>query len=68
MSVWGDHSFNDLALGRVDDILNSAPGGVENVRIIHGKSTGRLRRAIREYLDQQQLALTCEDDEGSGGE
>jgi dsDNA-specific endonuclease/ATPase MutS2 len=41
---------------------------VENVRIIHGKSTGPLRRAIREYLDQQQLALTCEGDEGPGSE
>lgn len=60
--------MSDLALGRVDDLLNNAPGGVENVRIIHGKSTGPLRRAIREYLDQQQLALTCEGDEGPGSE
>ena len=60
--------MNDLALGRVDGLLNNAPGGEENVRVIHGKSTGPLHRAIREDLDQQQLVLTCGDDEGPGSE
>ncbi len=59
----------DEALGRVDDLLNNASlDGVENIRIIHGKGTGALRRAIREYLDRHPLASGYEGGEGNGGE
>ena len=59
----------DEALGRVDDLLNNASlDGVENIRIIHGKGTGTLRRAIREYLDRHPLASGYEGGEGNGGE
>ncbi len=59
----------DEALGRVDDLLNNASlDGVENIRIIHGKGTGALRRAIREYLDRHPLASAYEGGEGNGGE
>ena len=59
----------DEALGRVDDLLNNASlDGVENIRIIHGKGTGALRRAIREHLDRHPLASGYEGGEGNGGE
>ena len=59
----------DEALGRVDELLNNASlDGVENVRIIHGKGTGALRRAIREYLDRHPLASSVGSGEGNGGE
>ena len=42
----------DEALSRVDEALNDAAlDGAGTVRLIHGKGTGALRRAIREYLD-----------------
>ncbi len=59
----------DEAIERVDELLNNASlDGVENVRIIHGKGTGALRRAIREYLDRHTLAASVAGGEGSGGE
>ena len=59
----------DEAIGRVDELLNNASlDGVEHVRIIHGKGTGALRRAIREYLDRHPLASSVSSGDGSGGE
>ena len=56
-------------MGRVDDLLNNASlDGVESIRIIHGKGTGTLRRAIREYLDRHPLASAYAGGEGNGGE
>ena len=59
----------DEALSKVDDLLNDAAlGGVEAVRMIHGKGTGVLRRSIREYLTGHSLAGSIAPGDGSGGD
>jgi DNA mismatch repair protein MutS2 len=55
----------DDALDRVEGLLNQASlGGAEQVRIIHGRGTGALRRAIREYLKGHPLVAAA----GSAGD
>ena len=59
----------DEAVARVDTALNDAAlDGVSLVRIIHGKGTGALRRAIREYLSDHPLVDAATDGEGPGGD
>ncbi len=59
----------DEAVARVDTALNDAAlDGVSMVRIIHGKGTGALRRAIREYLSDHPLVSAAGDGEGPGGD
>ena len=59
----------DEALARVDTGLNDAAlDGAGMVRIIHGKGTGALRRAIREYLHDHPLVETAGEGEGAGGD
>lgn len=53
------------ALDKVEGLLNDASlDGVSRVRIIHGKGTGTLRRAIREYLAGHPLVASVAPAEG----
>ena len=55
----------DEALEKVEDLLNEASlQGVEKVRIVHGRGTGALRRAIREYLLNHPLVASANPDPG----
>ena len=50
----------DEALDRVEGLLNNASlASVEQVRIIHGRGTGVLRGAIREYLNRHPLVASA---------
>jgi DNA mismatch repair protein MutS2 len=59
----------DEAVGRVDGWLNDAAiDGVSPLRIIHGKGTGALRSAVRDYLDGHPLVVSARYDEGPAGD
>jgi DNA mismatch repair protein MutS2 len=49
----------DDALNKVETLLNEAAlSGVPEIRIIHGRGTGALRSAIRDYLRSHPLAAS----------
>ena len=49
----------DEALFKIESLLNDASlSGAGQVRIIHGRGTGALRRAIRDYLGEHPLVAT----------
>jgi DNA mismatch repair protein MutS2 len=57
------------ALEKVEDLLNEASlQGVEKVRIIHGRGTGTLRRAIRDYLVNHPLVASHNPDPDSSAD
>ena len=59
----------DSALDQVEALLNDAAlDESAEVKIIHGKGTGALRRAIREYLLGHPLVVESSPGEGAGGE
>ncbi len=60
----------DEAMPQVEDYLDhAARSGRARVRVIHGKGTGTLRRAVRELLDRHPLVVSYETAErAEGGE
>ena len=59
----------DDALDRVETLLNEAAlSGVPEIRIIHGRGTGALRSAIREYLRGHPLTASAGPDAESAND
>ena len=59
----------DEALSKVESLLNDAAlDQSAKVKIIHGKGTGALRTAVREYLTGHPLVTESGPGEGAGGD
>ena len=59
----------DAALDQVENLLNQAAlSGVPEIRIIHGRGTGALRRAVREYLQGHPLIAAAGPSTDAGGD
>ena len=58
----------DEALTLVDTFLyQSHKAGLRRVWVIHGRGTGVLRQAVRHYLTQHPLVMTCSTANGNRG-
>jgi DNA mismatch repair protein MutS2 len=59
----------DEALLKLDEYLDDAfMAGLFSIRVIHGKGTGTLRQAVREYLSKHSLVKSYRPgDYGEGG-
>lgn len=59
------------ALDKLDQYLNEATvAGLPWVRVIHGKGTGTMRKAVQEFLDKHPLVVKhypASPTEGAGG-
>ncbi|HEU0020426.1 MAG TPA: Smr/MutS family protein [Dehalococcoidia bacterium] len=64
------HGFRvDAALEKVEELVSDASlDGALQVRIVHGRGTGALRRAIREYLTGHALVVSLGPDDGPSGD
>ena len=64
------HLTVDEALPKLDQYLHDAfMAGLYQVRIIHGKGTGTLRRVVQEQLDKHPLVKSYRlGDYGEGGD
>lgn len=59
----------DEALDKVETLLNEAAlSGVPEIRIIHGRGTGALRNAVREYLRGHPLTASAGPDSESAND
>ena len=59
----------DEALDKVETLLNEAAlSGVPEIRIIHGRGTGALRSAVREYLRGHPLTASSGPEEQGGND
>ena len=59
----------DDALDKVETLLNEAAlSGVPEIRIIHGRGTGALRSAIRDYLRGHPLTASAGPEADSGND
>jgi len=59
----------DEALANLDQYLSEAyAAGLQQVRVIHGKGTGTLRKAVREYLNTHPLVASYRGADATEGE
>ncbi len=63
------HTFNPSELGTlVDEYIDACrEKGIYNIRIIHGKGTGALRRSVHKLLERNRFVINFGIDGGRSG-